>query len=36
LARKVDGRVRLYTKQGYDWSKRYPLITEALYKLRAT
>ena len=20
-ARKVDGRVRLYTKQGYDWSK---------------
>ncbi len=28
MARKVDGRVRLYTKQGYDWSKRYPLIAE--------
>jgi len=36
LARKVDGRVRLYTKQGYDWSKKYRLITEALYRLRAT
>jgi bifunctional non-homologous end joining protein LigD len=36
LARKVDGRVRLYTTQGYDWSKKYPLIVEALYRLRAT
>jgi bifunctional non-homologous end joining protein LigD len=35
-ARKVDGRVRLYTKQGYDWSKKYPLIPEALCRLRAT
>jgi bifunctional non-homologous end joining protein LigD len=33
LARKVDGRVRLYTKQGHDWSKKYPLIAEALYNL---
>ena len=36
LARKVDGRVRLYTKQGFDWSRKYPLIAEALYRLRAT
>lgn len=28
MARKVDGRVRLYTKRGYDWSRRYPLIAE--------
>jgi len=28
--------VRLYTKRGYDWSKRYPLIAEALYRMRAT
>ena len=26
LARKLDGRVRLYTKQGYDWSWNYPLM----------
>jgi bifunctional non-homologous end joining protein LigD len=25
-----EGRVRLFTKQGYDWSKRYPLVVEAL------
>ena len=30
MARKVDGRVRLYTKQGYDWSKKYPLIAGSL------
>jgi ATP-dependent DNA ligase len=35
MARKVDGRVRLYTKQGYDRSRKYPLIAEALYRLRA-
>lgn len=23
-ARLVDGRVRLYTKGGYDWAERYP------------
>ena len=34
MARKAEGRVRLYSKQGYDWSKKYPLITEALYRLR--
>jgi bifunctional non-homologous end joining protein LigD len=25
-----DGRVRLYTIHGADWSKRYPLVTEAV------
>lgn len=35
IARKADGVVRLYTKQGYDWTRKYPLIVEALYRLRA-
>src|SRR5262245_17372187 len=28
-----DGRVRLYTINGADWSKRYPLITEAARRI---
>src|SRR5262249_51712877 len=28
-----DGRMRVYTKNGADWSKRYPLIVEAARKL---
>ena len=28
-----DGRVRLYTINGADWSKRYPLIVEAATKV---
>ena len=28
-----DGRVRLYTINGADWSKRYPLITEAASRI---
>jgi bifunctional non-homologous end joining protein LigD len=28
-----DGRVRLYTINGEDWSKRYPLITEAAARI---
>jgi bifunctional non-homologous end joining protein LigD len=28
-----DGRVRLYTINGADWSKRYPLIVEAARKI---
>jgi bifunctional non-homologous end joining protein LigD len=28
-----DGRVRLYTVNGADWSKRYPLILEAVRKI---
>jgi bifunctional non-homologous end joining protein LigD len=33
LAVGSDGRVRLYTINGADWSKRYPLITEAARKI---
>jgi ATP-dependent DNA ligase len=29
IARKQDGRVRLFTRRGYDWTDRYPLICEA-------
>jgi bifunctional non-homologous end joining protein LigD len=30
-----DGaRVRLFTRRGYDWSERYPLIVEAASRLR--
>jgi ATP-dependent DNA ligase len=28
-----DGRVKLYTMTGADWSKRYPLITEAAARI---
>ena len=35
MARKFDGRVQLYSKQGNDWSRQYPLIADALYRLRA-
>lgn len=34
IARRVEGRVRLYTKRGYDWMERYPLIVEAVMRLR--
>jgi ATP-dependent DNA ligase len=30
-----DGRVRLYTMRGNDWTKRYPLIVEEAARLRA-
>src|SRR5262245_54694292 len=30
-----DGRVRLYTMNGADWSKRYPRIVEEAARLRA-
>jgi bifunctional non-homologous end joining protein LigD len=29
IARKRDGRVRLFTRNGFDWTDRYPLIREA-------
>jgi bifunctional non-homologous end joining protein LigD len=29
IARKHDGRVRLFTRRGYDWTDRYPRIREA-------
>jgi hypothetical protein len=30
IARKRDGWVRLFTRRGYDWTARYPLIREAV------
>jgi bifunctional non-homologous end joining protein LigD len=31
-----DGRVRLYTINGADWSKRYPLIVEAAARIQGS
>jgi bifunctional non-homologous end joining protein LigD len=31
----VGGRVRLFTRRGYDWSDRYPLIDKAVAALKA-
>jgi hypothetical protein len=36
IALKTDGRVRLFTRRGCDWSERYPLIAKAVAALRAT
>jgi bifunctional non-homologous end joining protein LigD len=36
IARKRDGRVRLFTRRGYDWTDRYPLIRTAMAALRAS
>ena len=33
VARRVDGVVRLQTKQGYDYAERDPLIVEAISSL---
>jgi bifunctional non-homologous end joining protein LigD len=30
IARKHDGRVRLFTRRGYDWTHKFPLIVEAM------
>jgi bifunctional non-homologous end joining protein LigD len=35
IVRKQDGRVRLFTRRGYDWTDRYPLIRDAAAGLRA-
>jgi bifunctional non-homologous end joining protein LigD len=35
IARKRDGRVRLFTRNGFDWTERYPLIGKAVAALRA-
>jgi ATP-dependent DNA ligase len=35
IARKRDGRVRLFTRRGYDWTARYPLIREAVAAIPA-
>jgi hypothetical protein len=34
IARRHGGRVRLYTRRGYDWSGKYLRIVEALRSLR--
>jgi ATP-dependent DNA ligase len=31
VARRIGKTVTLYTKQGHDWTKRYPLIVERCY-----
>jgi bifunctional non-homologous end joining protein LigD len=36
IARKQDGRVRQFTRRGYDWSDRYPRIVEAVAAIRAS
>jgi bifunctional non-homologous end joining protein LigD len=35
IARKSDGQVRLYSRPGNDFSRRFPLIVEALARLRS-
>jgi hypothetical protein len=31
---RQDRRVRLFTRQGYDWSDRYPLVVEAALRIK--
>src|SRR5215472_7895471 len=33
IARRDGDRVRLFTRRGYDWADRYPLIREAMLAL---
>jgi bifunctional non-homologous end joining protein LigD len=35
IARKQDGRVRLFTRRGFDWTERYPRISAAVAALPA-
>jgi bifunctional non-homologous end joining protein LigD len=35
IARKRDGRVRLFTRRGFDWTDRYPVICEAVAAIPA-
>jgi bifunctional non-homologous end joining protein LigD len=35
IARKRDDRVRLFTRRGYEWTDRYPLIRKAVEAIRA-
>jgi bifunctional non-homologous end joining protein LigD len=35
IARKRDGRVRLFTRRGHDWTERYPRIGEAVAAIQA-
>jgi bifunctional non-homologous end joining protein LigD len=36
ITRRVGKDVRLFTKQGADYSKRYPLVVEAINRLRVS
>jgi ATP-dependent DNA ligase len=36
IARKRDVRVRLFTRNGFDWTERYPLIRNAVAALRTS
>jgi ATP-dependent DNA ligase len=36
IVQRQDKRVRLFTRNGHDWSKRYPLIVEAALRNRHT
>ncbi len=35
MIRKIGDRVRLFTRRGYDWTARYPLVTAAAVLLKA-
>jgi bifunctional non-homologous end joining protein LigD len=34
IVSRDSDRVRLYTRNGYDWTSRYPLIVEAARRIR--
>ncbi|MBR1236959.1 DNA ligase [Bradyrhizobium sp. AUGA SZCCT0177] len=36
IVQREANRVRLFTRNGFDWSDRYPLITEAALRIRST
>jgi bifunctional non-homologous end joining protein LigD len=36
VARRINGVVRLQTKQGYDYAERYPLIVESIMRLKVS
>lgn len=36
MVRKDDDRVRVYTRRGADWTKRFPRIVQAVRRLKAT
>jgi ATP-dependent DNA ligase len=36
IVQRNGGRLRLFTRNGYDWSDRYPLIVEAALRNRST
>ena len=35
IVRREASRVRLFTRRGYDWSHRFPLIIEAALRIKA-